>query len=497
MEMVFERGSNSYRPSNYKGNNYSKNKKKKNPKRVFVTRALIGIQLVIAAVLNAKLMELDLLPKKYDVLLIVAIVLINVITWFSAKKLNLAVLMSLTSVLISTFLIAGTLSIFKIDSTIGSVLSDTNYEIVHMAVVVPVDSEINNLSGLKDKSVAFIQDDEHTNAIKSQLEKELSEKPEYDDCTDVVSMTKDLLNEKIDSMIVNPAHLDMVKEIEEYMDLDDRIKTIHTFELKIEKQNQSQKKVDKDTFIVYLSGSDSRQGTLVASRSDVNILAVVNKKERTVHLINTPRDYYVEIAGCNGAKDKLTHAGVKGIKTSIATLEDLYDIEIDYYFKINFSGFTSIIDKVGGIDVYSDQSFKAITGDCYSKGMNHLNGKEALAFARERYALKGGDDQRGQNQMAVIKATSDKLMSKEILKNYEDILKCLTGCVDMDIPSDEIYGIVKNQLQDNKKWEITSTSVTGTGLKTTTYMSSTEIWVTEPNMEEVINTRRMIKDCLK
>ena len=129
--------------------------------------------------------------------------------------------------------------------------------------------------------------------------------------------------------------------------------------------------------------------------------------------------------------------------------------------------------------------------------MNHLNGKEALAFARERYALKGGDDQRGRNQMAVIKATTDKLMSQEILMNYNDILNSVTGCIDMDIPSDEIYGIVKEQLNDNRPWQITSHSVTGSGLKTTTYMSSTPIWVTEPNMEEVISTRIMIKECLK
>lgn len=485
MEMVFERGNN------------SNNRKKKNTTRVFVVRMFVGVQLIVASVLNALLMELDLLPKKYDILFIVAIVLINIITWFSSKKLNLSVLMSLTSLLVTTCLVAGTLSIYKIDSTIGSVISTKNYEIVQMAAVVPVNSDVQEVSGLSGKSVGIISSDEHIEKVKKQISKKVSSAPNYKDYTDPVSMTKDLLSGKEKAMIVNPAHLEMVKEMEEYMDLDQKIRILHTFDIKVPKQNESNKKLNKDTFIVYLSGSDSRKGTLVASRSDVNILAVVNKKQRTVKLINTPRDYYVEIAGCGGNKDKLTHAGVKGIKTSIKTLEELYDIEIDYYFKINFTGFTKIIDEVGGVDVNSEQSFKAITGDCYNKGMNHLNGKEALAFARERYALKGGDDQRGRNQMAVIKATTDKLMSKEILMNYNDILNSVTGCIDMDIPSDEIYGIVKEQLNDNRPWQITSHSVTGSGLKTTTYMSSTPIWVTEPNMEEVISTRIMIKECLK
>ena len=161
MEMVFERGNN------------SNNRKKKNTTRVFVVRMFVGVQLIVASVLNALLMELDLLPKKYDILFIVAIVLINIITWFSSKKLNLSVLMSLTSLLVTTCLVAGTLSIYKIDSTIGSVISTKNYEIVQMAAVVPVNSDVQEVSGLSGKSVGIISSDEHIEKVKTDIKESI------------------------------------------------------------------------------------------------------------------------------------------------------------------------------------------------------------------------------------------------------------------------------------------------------------------------------------
>ncbi|QQS18380.1 LCP family protein [Candidatus Saccharibacteria bacterium] len=94
------------------------------------------------------------------------------------------------------------------------------------------------------------------------------------------------------------------------------------------------------------------------SRSDVNIIAVINPKTHKVLLVNTPRDYYVQLHGTTGVRDKLTHAGIYGIDMSRQTLEDLYGAPINYSVRINFTSLLKIIDAVGSVDVTSRYSFR-------------------------------------------------------------------------------------------------------------------------------------------
>jgi LCP family protein required for cell wall assembly len=233
------------------------------------------------------------------------------------------------------------------------------------------------------------------------------------------------------------------------------------------------------------------------SRSDVNIMAVVNTETKQIQLINTPRDYYVELPNSHGVKDKLTHAGLYGVDNSIGTLEMLYDVDIDYFVRMNFSGFEAIIDSVGGIDVYSEYDFTVEPIKHYVKGMNHLTGLEALAFARERHAFANGDLQRGKNQMAVITAILDKMMSLELLYNYADVLEAVEGTFQTNFTSDEIYTLVKKVLVSPGDWTIDSFAVTGSGSKSTTYsMPNTKTYVMNPNESDVENVRCLIKEVL-
>lgn len=123
-------------------------------------------------------------------------------------------------------------------------------------------------------------------------------------------------------------------------------------------------KITKEPFVIYLSGVDTRGELTENARSDVNILAAVNPVTKRVALINTPRDYYVDLAGTD-SKDKLTHAGLYGVETSMATLGNLYGVNVDHYIRINFAGFISIIDALGGVDVYSDQAFTSVGSPGY------------------------------------------------------------------------------------------------------------------------------------
>ena len=189
--------------------------------------------------------------------------------------------------------------------------------------------------------------------------------------------------------------------------------------------------ITTEPFVVYLSGVDNRGELTEDARSDVNILAVVNPLTKRVALINTPRDYYVDLAGTD-SKDKLTHAGLYGVQTSMDTLGNLYGIQVDHYVRINFAGFIDIVDALGGVDVYSDQAFTSVGSPGYYdptdfvEGWNHLDGAAALAFARERHAFATGDIQRGINQMKVIDAMLDKIKSPALLTSYSKLLAAVS-----------------------------------------------------------------------
>ena len=231
-------------------------------------------------------------------------------------------------------------------------------------------------------------------------------------------------------------------------------------------------KITKEPFVIYLSGVDTRGELTENARSDVNILAAVNPVTKRVALINTPRDYYVDLAGTD-SKDKLTHAGLYGVETSMATLGNLYGVNVDHYIRINFAGFISIIDALGGVDVYSDQAFTSVGSPGYYdpttfvEGWNHLDGKAALAFARERHAFASGDIQRGINQMKVIDAMLNKIKSPALLMGFSKIMDAAADCFVTSFSQDQISALVRMQLSDFAEWDIESYTVTGTSSSST------------------------------
>jgi LCP family protein required for cell wall assembly len=136
---------------------------------------------------------------------------------------------------------------------------------------------------------------------------------------------------------------------------------------------------------------DTKNATEIKDKdlSDVNIAVVINPEQKRVLLVSTPRDYYVPLEGNSNKMDKLTHAGTYGVECSMKTLEALYDIEFNYYAKVNFKSVYDIVNSLGGVTINSDYAFTSphsYTGKTYtfSKGENFVMGDAALAFVRER-----------------------------------------------------------------------------------------------------------------
>ena len=261
--------------------------------------------------------------------------------------------------------------------------------------------------------------------------------------------------------------------------------------------------ITKEPFVIYLSGVDNRGELTEKARSDVNILAVVNPATKRVALINTPRDYYVDLAGTS-SKDKLTHAGLYGVETSMATLGNLYGVNVEHYIRINFAGFISIIDAVGGVDVYSDQAFTSVGSPGYydpttfAEGWNHLDGKSALAFARERHAFASGDIQRGINQMKVIDAMVNKLKSPTVLMSFSKLMDAVSDCFVTSLSQEQISALVRMQLSDLANWDIQSYSVTGSSGKSSQCYSAKgqSLYVMKPDESSVAQAKELIASVL-
>lgn len=302
------------------------------------------------------------------------------------------------------------------------------------------------------------------------------------------------------AIIINDAYFAFLEDDELLSNFVEQIRLLWSFEIQRELTDNTETISDgtteseyedrgtivtSDPFVVYISGNDSSGKLKSVGRSDVNVLMAVNPSTNEILLVSTPRDYFVEISVADGAKDKLTHAGIYGIDVSMDALENLYQVPIQYYIRLNFSGFINIIDALGGVTVESDVEFSV--GDWhYTIGENQLTGIEALAFARERYSFASGDRQRGKNQEAVIKAVIKKVASPAILLNYAELMDAVSGTVETNFSQDEITSLVQMQLSEGKEWSVTAISVDGTDNKGPCYsIPNSNVYRMIPNMESV------------
>ncbi|MBQ5867561.1 MAG: LCP family protein [Oscillospiraceae bacterium] len=465
---------------------------------------MITVLLTIAVTLfMAILIQTKLLPAKL-LLLAGGIFLLFVLSVFlltkDARRTGALITGSVMTMVLLITLMVGTPYLTKAVNTLGS-MTNVNVEMADVGVYVKNDSSVQEVNELSGKTMGIMSVLDRANTDKALEEMQLAvATAEY---AGISELADGLLSGEVDAIVLNNAFLDLLTETEGYENILDEIREIHTqktetlienvedetkdkwniLDLFGNEDEEEQKRNDR-VFTMYISGIDNRGGLIAKSRSDVNILATVNVDTRQVLLISTPRDFYVPLPISNGQPDKLTHAGIYGVDVSIGTLEMLYGVDIDYYFRVNFVGFEKIIDALGGITVHSDYAFSTSKGN-FQKGENYLNGEQALSFARERKSFSEGDRQRGKNQMAVIKAVINKAMSPAILSSYADIMESVSGSFETSMPYDVIAELVRDMLDKGGSWNIVTYSVNGSGDTRKPYSMSTNAYVMIPNQETV------------
>ena len=469
--------------SDARNNKRRKHRRKRHPILNFFAKFLCLIQTVVTGLVIYGLLKLDFLPMKYNLVIIGVMVVVLLIIWIlgmfrGAVPKIFAILLSLAFTIILAM--AG----FYLYQTYMTLSNITEGKTVtqkdEMVVVVLKDNSYESLEDIAGKTmgVQTTLDTENTQQALEEVNKRLSPVPikrEFDSLDDLV---QELYDRGVEAILFNAIYWDMIEEEYETFTDDTRILDTITYEKEVVIETETQDKdITQDTFIIYMSGIDTYGDVSSRSRSDVNILAVVNPVTKQIALITTPRDYYVPIALDGNPMDKLTHAGIYGIDCSISTLENLYDIDIDYYVRLNFTGFMDIVDALGGVEVYSSQTFTA-GGVTFTEGYNEVNGEAALSFVRERHSFVDGDFQRQRNQMEMIKAIIKKVASPTILTSYTSLLDSIQNSFNTDMSRSEIGELVKMQLDDGGDWSISSYGVTGEGTTSTTYsMGSRQLYV--------------------
>lgn len=466
----------------------------KSNKAGFVLSVIIlFLQLVAEAFATVMVLKLNLLPTKYLAAMLAMLILLLALTaglLLLKGKNSISVTRRIIGWVLAAFIICGCLFVTKVVSdtyrTLNSVTKPgESTSIMEMYLLVRADDPAKTYTDTADYAYGIIADydEDHTQQAIALVEKNVGKSLSVTQFERIADLADAILNDQVDAVFINGAAVALLTEDEAYEDFLEKVRILYAIPLnQLETTEPStepsteppvtDKTVTNSPFIVYLSGSDTRSKKLRTSRSDVNIIVVVNPVTKQILLLNTPRDYWVPNPVGKGKRDKLTHCGLYGPECSMEALGDLYDLEVDYYAQINFKGFETLVDAVGGVTVNADHAFTTDGGYKIKKGTNHLNGEEALSFARERHHVNGGDNGRGKNQMKVISAIIDKMTTgTTIISKYSAILKSLEGMFKTSVSMDDISLLVKMQLEDMASWNIQSYAVTGKGGSEKNYSS--------------------------
>ena len=471
--------------------------KKKNNKSKMSFMKYLSIFLLIVSVLILVLVYfINVLPIDYFIVLVVLVLIIDLVVikllLGSGKIRNvIGVILSIILIIIMVFGITYELNTLDFLKQFGF---NTYKEEVYNVLVLD-ESVYEELNDLDNATIGHLDENVHE-GLNSAIDK-IDQQIDFESVVldDINSLVDNLSSEEVDAIILEDAQITMLEE--DNNGLMDNFRIIASFDIETEIEVVSKEvNVTKDSYNILITGIDSYGSITKVSRSDVNMIVSVNPKENKILLTSIPRDYYVYLSDY-GDYDKLTHTGIYGIDVTTKALEDLLDIDINYYVKVNFTTLVDIVDELGGITVNSKYDFTSIDGYHFSKGENNLNGAEALSFARERQAFSEGDRVRVENQQLVLTAIINKVLSAGIITNYNNLLNALSGEFLTNITNKEITDLIKWQIDGMYSWDIETISLDGSNAFDYTYSyKNQKLYVMMPYPESVNSAKEKIKNVL-
>ena len=456
------------------------------------------VQFLISAALVGVAFYVGFIPLKYIVALIVLCLFLLAYEVFSQMTDKTYIVGRVLCALICFFYIGGGYYCVNTYSAIDE-MAGQQVKVDEISCIVLKDDPAQSIYDTKDYTFGILaaNDRENTNKALAEVQAAIGREPETIEYQDNDTLIDALYAKDVKVIVINEANRSPIEEYYKTFSDDTRVLNTHKVETVIQ-EDEKLDDITKTPFNVYLSGIDVYGSIKATSRSDVNVIVTVNPNTKQILLTSTPRDYYVPLTVSNGIPDKLTHAGIHGVDCSIGTLENLYGIDIDYYVRVNFTSVRKIVDLLGGVKVYSDYDFTSDWGPSFKKGYNQVNGKQALAFCRERHHFANGDYQRGRDHQHMIEAILNKAMSPDILPNYADLLKTASKNFQTNMSTKEITALAKMQLNDMSQWTIKYANAAGQGASKTTYSyQSRKLYVCVPDYNSVAKITKRINKVLK
>lgn len=219
-------------------------------------------------------------------------------------------------------------------------------------------------------------------------------------------------------------------------------------EEQVQHTSREEKPVDIDTgedpFSVLILGVDTEVVDSMVGRSDTMMLLTVNPNTERTSIVSIPRDTYTEIVG-HGIEDKLNHAhAFGGASMAVNSVQNLFDIPVDYYVSVNMESMQQIVDATGGITLTPPLSF-TIDGYSFTEGEpTHMDGAQALAYSRMRYEDPEGDYGRQFRQRQVIEGTLRSIASLDSIRNYQSILAAMSENMRTNLSFDDMVDLFSN-----------------------------------------------------
>ena len=359
--------------------------------------------------------------KVYIAAILMLVVLLISFGLYKLSKKHSAVSIIIEIVLLAILVLIGNTA-HATDSIVNKTVAKPEYETV--CIVAMKDSGIESTDDLSSFRLGYINSEDGAYAKCSEILKENNKKvrktvpKKYPK-----AVWKSFKEDKTQLMLLTDRMRASLDEIEP--NYEKKIKVLFKKDYILKEAKAKQVNISKEPFVVYLQGSDASGAKNINStgRGDANFLVAVNPKTQKVNLQVIPRDTYVNIPSMGG-HSKLSYSGSwGGIQSSIESIEEKFDIDINYYAKINWQGIIDLVDALGGVEVYSQYEFYSSypVNEPYHfvQGYNQMNGKKALAFVAERKSLPENELSRGKNQMALIKGIAMKFAENP---NFDDAM---------------------------------------------------------------------------
>lgn len=392
----------------------------------------------------------------------------------SIRFLNKFKKIKLSIVIILMLLIGGVgiFAAYNVDKVYGALskVSDTSgYTTYSSSLVTLKDNEAESIKDIGDSELGILNDTTsyEGNIIPEEVIKEQKLNNKTKEYDSYIAMIDALRDGEINYIFLPTNYTVMFGSMEGYEDIADETKVLLTQTKKVknekEESDSTNTKAITEPFTVLLMGVDSdAEGIANGSFNGDSLMVITfNPKTLSTTILSIPRDSYVPIACFSGQrKNKITHAAWKGETCMMNTIENFLDIKIDYYVKINFTGVVQLVDTLGGVEIdvpynLCEQNSKRQWGSntiYIEKGLQTLNGEQALAYARNRHPNPGkcsskwtnytsNDFIRGEHQQEVVTALLNKFKDVKDLDTVYKLLDTISNNMVTNMSTDQILSL--------------------------------------------------------